>query len=531
VPAAQKAEERESAAASGGSHHILATAKGGGFLAAGSLFELAIRFLIGLLLARSLGATDYGLYVLAIGVVSLFAGISLLGADDAMVRYVAILSGRGDHRGVAGTLQVGLGIAVLGGVVMGVVLFLCAEPIASGLFSEPELARVLRLLAVVVPFLTVSNALLGIARGFKRMDYAALSQNGVQSLVRLLLVAVLALPGWLSLYPAAIAFGLSDVAASLALIHLLNRTFSLRSAARRGMRRDLREIFSFALPLWLAGLLRQFRNNIQSLLLGVMGSVANVGVFAVASRMNDVAAVGSKSVYIASRPLFAQLHDRRDRGALHSLYVATTRWTFALNVPFLLVMVLYADALLMLFGHQFRTGTTALVILACAQMIAAGTGTCQGMLDMTGHTRVKLANTIAWTILLTGGGAYAIPRWGVVGAAAASLLAIGVVNIASVVEVWFLERLLPYDLSFLKPTAAGIGAFVAGLLLRASMPVHGPMGAVVQGTIVGAVYVLLYLALGLEPQDRFIVERTLSRVRTLLTRRRSVASADVGGSA
>ncbi len=494
VRATRQVDANRRPQAEAGSRDILATAKGGGFLAAGTVFEFATRFVIALILARSLGANDYGLYVLAISAASLFAGISLLGTDDAMVRYVAILSGRRDDDGVTGTMQIGFGMALLGGLVMGGILFLCAGPIAVDLFHAPELARVLHLFAVVVPFLAVSNTLLGMARGFRRMDYAALSQNVLQSLVRVVLVAIFALGGWLHLYAAAIAFGLSDVAASLALIALLNREFPLKRSLDLRARRDLRAIFGFALPLWLAGLLRQFRRNIQNVMLGVMSSVANVGIFAIANRVNLVAGVSSQSIYIASRPLMAQLHDRRDHEALGGLYTATTRWTFGINIPFFLVMVLYPGSLLLAFGKPFVAGATSLVILACGQMVDAGTGTCQGMIDMTGHTRVKLANAVALTTLLIGGGALLIPRWGVVGAAVASFVAVSSVNVASIVEVWMFEKLIPFDRSFLKPALAGLGAFVAGLFLRARMPVVTSTAALFQAAIVSIVYIGLLLA-------------------------------------
>ena len=245
--------ERRAAPAPRGSAHILATAKGGGFLAAGTLFEYATRFLIGLLLARGLGAHGYGLYVLSISVASLFAGISLVGTDDAMVRYVAILSSRKDAAGVGGTLQIGAAAALVGGCGVGLLLFVFAAPIATGLFSSPELETTLRLMAVLLPFLAASNTLLGMARGFKRMDIAAYSENGVQSLVRLGLIAGLALTGHLTVVPALLAFGIADVAAGVTLVLLLNREFAWRGLVAPGLRRDVREVFGFAFPLWIAG--------------------------------------------------------------------------------------------------------------------------------------------------------------------------------------------------------------------------------------------------------------------------------------
>jgi O-antigen/teichoic acid export membrane protein len=499
--------------------HVLAAAKGGGFLAMGTMFEFASRFVIAFMLARGLGKEDYGAYVLGIAAASLFAGISVLGTDDAMVRYVAIMSGRRDENGVSGTIQVGLFTAVLGGVLLGAILFLAAGPVANGLFNAPELVPLLHLFAFVVPFLAVSNSLIGIARGFKRMDYEAIGENVVQSLVRMGLVAILFLGGWLTLYGAAIAFGLSDVAASVALVWLLHKEFSLRDWARASARRDLRAIFGFALPLWVSGLLRSFRTNIQNFLLGALSTLANVGVFAIAARINLLATVVSVSIYQASRPLMAQLHDRKDLENLREVYGATTRWTMMLNVPFFLAMVLYPAALLHVFSNEFTAGATALAILAVGQMVGAGTGTCQGMLDMTGHTRAKLGNTIAMSTVLTVGGLLLIPRWGVTGAAVASMLAVTTVNVASLVEVWVLEKEQPYDRTFRKPAFAGVVALLAGLALRAWIPVGNSFGhALVQGVVVAGIYVALVVLLGPEPQDRLVAERTFAKARRLARR-------------
>jgi O-antigen/teichoic acid export membrane protein len=108
----------------GRSHHnVLAAAKGWGFLAGGRAVEFVSRFLVALLLAHLLGARDYGLYILAISSVTLVAGISVLGLDQAVVRYVAILSGRRDRAGIWGTIQIGLVVGAAVGAAMGGALY------------------------------------------------------------------------------------------------------------------------------------------------------------------------------------------------------------------------------------------------------------------------------------------------------------------------------------------------------------------------------------------------------------------------
>jgi O-antigen/teichoic acid export membrane protein len=510
---------------------ILAAAKGGGYVAGGSFFELVTRFAIAILLARWLGAEDYGLYVLAISAASLFAGVSLVGLDDAMVRYVAIMADRRDTAGLWGTLQIGFAVSASVAAVVGVVMFIAARPIAEGIFHEPALTPLLHLFAIVVPFLAISNVLLGVARGFGRMDYATVGEKIVQSIVRLALVALLAVVGRLHLYGAAVAFGIADVAASVTLIVLLRRVIPLRPW-RRETRRDTRAVFAFALPLWMSGLLRQFRRNLEVLLLGALATLSDVGVYSIVGRITLVSGVFSSALYVSVKPILARLHDRDDVVALSAVYTAGTRWMLAVSLPAVLVMVLYPNQLLAIFGSTFEGGAAALIVLALAQLADAATGICQPILDMTGHTRVKLANTVTWTIVLGVGGVLRIPRWGVTGAAVASLVAVTVVNVAAIVEVYVLERLHPFDRRFLKPIAAAAVALVAGIALRRWFPPGVSLvKTAVEASVVGTVYVAAIVALGLESDDRLVLERTVRRLVPRRWRRAPVAERVGGGAA
>lgn len=500
--------------------HAVDTARGGGFLAGGSVFEYATRFLVALLLARMLGADDYGLYVLALGAGSLFAGLGGLGLDDAMVRYVAIRSARGDARGVWGTIQVGLVLAVPVTAVLAVVCFAVADPIATGVFDEPRLAPLLRVTAVLFPFLTLSNMLNGISRGFERTDITALGENVVQTVVRLGLLALLALVGQLDVWAAVIVFGISDVAASLAMVLLLNRgTAPIRQVAGRDVARPVREVFSFALPLWLSGLLRQSRNRVETIILGVTVGVASVGIYAIVERVTIVGHLSLLAIFSAVKPVLARLHDQGDRDGLARLYRTATRWTLTLYLPFFVVVVLLAEPVLAIFGATFTAGVTAMWVLATAELVNAGTGICRSMIDMTGHTRVKVLNSFLYTAALVGSGVLLIPRFGLVGAATATLVATTLVNVLSIGQVWWLERLQPFDRTFLRPVAAATAAAGVGLLLRSWADLADrPLLAAVHALAIGVAYLGALLAIGVPEDDRHVVGRGAAWGRRLLVR-------------
>jgi hypothetical protein len=87
------------------------------------------------------------------------------------------------------------------------------------------------------------------------------------------------------------------------------------------------------------------------------------------------------------------------------------------------------------------------------------------------------------------------------------------VNIASLVEVWRLEGLHPFDRDSWKLVAAGIGAYAFGSILRSLIPVGDDIVlAVVQGALVALVYVAIVLALGLAADDRMVIGRVLGRI-------------------
>lgn len=509
---------RPDAASAARREDVVGLAKGGGFLVGGSFFDFVSRFIIGLLLARLLGPGEYGLYSLGISAAGIFAGISMLGLDSAMVRYIAILSARKDTAGVRGTIQIGLGIAIPVSVAMGLALYLLAPVVAVGMFSEPALTPVLRVMGVVVPFLSLSDVLLGITRGFGRMDHAAFGENVVQSLVRVVLLAGLALVG-LDVYGAVIVFGIADVASAVVLIYFINRYFPSRPSAHAETSRDYRGVFGFAVPLWISGLLNTFRKNIQAVILGTTATSVSVGVFGIVGHVNIVGHSVYVAVTVAVKPLLARLHDQSDRDGLEHIYTTTTRWLVMSNIPIFMAMVLYPASILAIFGEAFTVGAAALAVMAAAELVNAATGICGSLIDMTGHTRVKLANSVLLLAVFLATNVLLIPEYGVLGAAVAYFIAIAVVNAARMIELWVLEKVLPSWRAYAKPLTAGALATAVGMGLKAVWPVGSAFWpALAQGIVVVVVYAGLIVLFRIEEDDRHILSRMVERLTSRFRR-------------
>lgn len=494
---------------------VVVAAKGGGIAFAGRVFEYGSRFAIGILLARLLGADQYGLYTLALSAESIIGGLALLGMHTAVVRYVPLFASRRDTAGLWGTLQVVFGLPAIASLIAGVGLYVLANPIAERWFHEPRLVPLLRLTSLIIPFFTLSTIAAAATRGFKKMQYMVIAQNITHPLIKLVLMIVLAVTG-LTVKGALASHLIATVIVLLMLLHFLNRLFSLNRPWRTG-HRDVKGLLGFSMPLYLTGLIATFRGNLQSLLLGTWDSITGVGVFAVASRVNLVGQMFHSSVVVASMPVVSELYEREDWQQLRRFYQTTSRWTFTLNLPLFLIVILFPGPILSVFGQSFADGVVALTILAWVSLVKTGTGICGVLIDMTGNTHLKLVNSVVTTSLTVGLNFLLVPRWGVTGAAAAALATISVSNLIIMLEVFVLFRLLPYDVSYLKPFTAGLSALlVAFLLNQLSSAEVSPVFAAINAVVLVVVYTGVILLLGLTEEDRVILARLRRRLRVMV---------------
>lgn len=491
--------------------NAIATAKGGGIIASGQLFSYGMRFVLAYLMARALGADQYGLYNIALSTATVVAGVSVLGLHTALVRYVAVYARKREEEELWGLLQIGVGVTLLLSTLLSIGLFALAYVVADRIYNRPDLTPLLQVMAVVVPFMTMNIVLGGATQGFKKMHYAVIAEDFIQVVVRLILIAIMFFIGMKAIHAVAI-FGLANILTTGLLIFFLHREFPLIRSLRHA-RRNWREILSFSLPVWFSGLLRTFRSNIQTVLLGSFYTAAGVGIFNVVSRLNLLGRMSLNSISTSARPLLAEIDANGDRVQLANIYHTTGRWAFTINLPIFVTMLLFSEGILAIFGQDFIAGAIALRLLALAELVDALTGICGAIIDMTGHTRLKMVNSTIQLILSIGTNVLLIPRYGLLGAAVGALIVNAAINNLRMFQVWYLYRILPFDRSFLKPVAASLVSLGVGFLTRQlTGGSQNLLLLILQTVILFVVFAAIMFLLGLPEEDRAVVGQLKSRI-------------------
>ena len=287
---------------------------------------------------------------------------------------------------------------------------------------------------------------------------------------------------------------------------------ALPHGRRAGGVRRVPGLFRFSLPMSLNRVLLYTNNQTEVLVLGALAPAATLGVFGIAKRLAMVIGSLLTSITVLFNPMVADLHHRGRLSELDDLFKTSTRWLFTLGWPVCLVEVLFAAAIVRVFGKQFAGAAITLVILALGQTVNVATGTVSNLLAMAGRAKLTLANSLSFLALSLVLDVLLIPPYGLIGAAVANSTAVAAVNL---LRLWQIRRVLgigPYDRRFLRPLAAGL---IAGATAR-MVPVPHLDGLPALGTrvvLLGVLYAALLAAFGIEQVDREVARATLARLR------------------
>jgi len=486
------------------------TAKGGGIAFAGNLAVYAIRFVFGVVMARLLGADLLGLYSLSLTVASVVGVLASLGLSAGMARYIPIAAGEKDEARLWGTIQTGIALPGLIGLLLATGVFALAGPLCTRFFERPDMVSVLRFASLGIPLLSLLAVLEGIVQGFKRLEYIVYETVSM-NLLKLTLSTLLIWIG-LSVMGAMIAHVAALIIAVVLLLYFVHRVFPLTRPLHPA-RRHVRETLRFTLPLYFSQLLRRFSGSIETLILGALGVMSGVGIYTTVLNLSSIGIMFHNSLQKIAVPMISDLHHRGKLDQLRQVYRTTTKWGLTFNLPIFLIIAIFADPLLSIFGDDFVAGATGLMILAFATLFNASTGVCGSVITMTGHSRLTFVNSIIYlavNILLD---LLLIPRWGVMGAAVAVTFSSVLINTLRVIQVWVMLRLWPYDLSFLKPVTAGlVSAVVTGLAGQWLSPLPAILQVAVGTLLLGSVYVVIIVLLRLSEEDRLVLDRFFARL-------------------
>ena len=378
----------------------------------------AILYASQIVLARWMGDSEYGIYIVVWTWVLLLGGLSTLGLSTAMMR---LLPEQREH----GAFDLMRGL-LLGGRVTPVA-FSVAVAIA-GLFGLRQLGHALDshyllpayLALVCLPLVTLTDLQDGIGRANGWVGVALLPPYVVRPLMVLAAMIVAHEAGMEMSAATAIAAAIV-ASAYRGILQTLVLSRRLRSTIPTGPRTMmLRPWLKMSLPLLLISGCEVLMQNVDVLVLSRYLPPGDIAIYFAATKTMSVVLFVHFAVGSAFANRFAALGARGDRRGLEGAIRHAVNFTFWPSLAIAAAILALGKPLLWLFGPQFTAGYGLMAILAIGYLAKAATGPSEFVLNMLGEQKACAAALAATVVLNLTLCVLLVPSFGAMGAAIAT---------------------------------------------------------------------------------------------------------------
>jgi O-antigen/teichoic acid export membrane protein len=188
-----------------------------------------------------------------------------------------------------------------------------------------------------------------------------------------------------------------------------------------------------SIPMMLIGGAWILNNYVGILVIGIVGGPADAGVYSVVQSAAGLIVLFLVATNMPLAPIVARLRAHGDLAELERVTERIARIGCLISIPICVVFALFPGAILGIFGTSYRHGSTALTIVALAQMVNAAAGPAGNVLMMAHQERAALWGIGAGVILNLAVGLALVPFLGVTGSGIAFATSLVVWNVILVV--------------------------------------------------------------------------------------------------
>jgi len=454
-------------------------------------------------MGRVLGPASYGVYSLGWMIVLMVTLIASLGLEHGVVRFGAPLW-RNDSEGLSSLVRRCLGLTLVASTGAAVALFLSRDFLAS-VFDMPDLGPVIGGLSLGLGLVCLLRVTASATRVTQDMSYGVKTEDMVQPATQLLLLAVFFAAGWHLLGAVAATVLSFLVALGLAVVYLRRIGVNvLRKPPSAGL--STGKLLGFSLPTALAGATSVLVAWTDLLLVGFFRSESDTGIYQAASQAAFVFLMIVAATNAIFTPLVARLMAAGKRDEIDALFKVSTLWALYLSLPVFIVFVLAPRIVLgALLGARYLPGAAPLVLLSLGQMTNLASGAVGFLLILSGRQKTWLVASGVALALNVGLNLVLIPRYGLVGAATGTAIALALLFSGGLFLVRRMLAFWPYDGRIYKALLATACSALSVVGLTRWAPVDGIAGLflLLAGSVLSFALVLALVGLGAEEKEVF----------------------------
>ncbi|SNZ15409.1 Membrane protein involved in the export of O-antigen and teichoic acid [Natronoarchaeum philippinense] len=476
--------------------------RGGSIFVLAKVITNAAGFLLNWVLIQALGTALYGIYAYARLITATTMTITAAGMDKGVLKYVPA---NADDERRDQIVSVALGTVFVFSVLIAVCLYLFAPIINQLTLQNNLLPDVLQILAITVPFYTLTTLLGAVFRSMTIVEYDALLSKVFPRIARLLAAVVGLLLGY-TLVETVVALAVASALVFAVAVTVFLAKTDIR--ARTGIERETAfSLYNFSFPLMFSRAGTFLYKRIDVFMVGIFLTSADVGIYNIAALLATAIVIPLSGINQLFPPIASELYTNGKIDRLESVYQIVTRWAFTIAAFGAALLVVHRTTVLSLFGDEVTAATALFSLLVLGHLVNATAGPSNYVLMMADHQYLTMINQWAFGLLNVALNYVLLTQFGLIGAAIGTMTSLSLLNVVRVIQVWYLEKIVPYSWQFAKPIAACI---IATLLMVMVKPLFtGYSQLLFGGTVGGVTFLLLLYVFGIEEEDESFVREEI----------------------
>ena len=426
-------------------------AKGTGIIFIGTIIGMLLGFVSRIILVRFTTQTEYGIYSLALVIISIFVMISTLGLSEGSTRYIAYFRGKNEEGKVKGVISSSIKIAIIASISLAVISFFVSDFISSSIFHTPALSTPLKIFSIAIPFTVLINVFISIFRGFDRVDARVYFQNILSPVLYLLFLIAVVLFS-LSFLGVVYAYVMSIAVTCVVFVIYMVKKSPLSMKRKEMVDNSMtKELLIFSVPLLAVSMLMMVMSWTDTLMLGYFKTPDVVGLYNAALPLANLILVVLTSMNFIYVPIISQLYSKNLIEEMKRNFAVLTKWIFSLTLPLFFILFLFPDVVLdLLFGSRYIGATFALQILAIGFFCNASLGFPYSTLLVIGKSKFLMCVFLISAIINIVLNIALIPPMGIVGASIASALSLIVARILNTIKLYKTSTIHLFTKNYLK---------------------------------------------------------------------------------
>ncbi len=420
-------------------------AKGGIILLAGASLSKVLGYIYRVIVAN-MGSEYYGLISLGLAFLGILTTISLLGLNNAVLRYIPFFRGKEDSSRIKGTILFTLKTSVLISIFLSVILFFFLDDIALNFFHNTDLGVILKILVFVIPLCVINNILFMVFKGFEKVKYEVYTKNILENAAKIIFTLLVVFFFTDKIIGLSLAIVVSTILTTLFGFYLMEKkVFSIIKTKIQAQYLN-KELFIYSLPLLLTSVFPLIFNWFDSIMLGYFKDVSTVGIYNAAMPTAQLLYIVPYSLSGLFIPVLTKLYSQNKQFLFNKIYQIVNKWILLINLIIFGLFILFSKTILSVFGAEYVQASMVLVILSIGFIFNYSLINSTHLFMINKKGKIILINSLIVSILNIALNILLIPSHGMLGAAIATTISQILLRVLFIVESYILFTLNPFNI-------------------------------------------------------------------------------------